>query len=727
MKNRGSKYFLLLMLLFFLPSTGCNVWYDFTTYFNLYYNASYLFEEAEISISEQRKDIYNINEPSIANNANQSLNKVIEKCSKILQFNSESSFVDDALFMTGKAFYYQKLFPRALRKFEELIAKVPDSKLIPEAELWIAKTQSELKSYELALQLLSEIKSKAVKEKNEDLLSLAFVEEIRTYKRLEKYSDALRLTSELMKLDADNLILYQTAFEIGELNQTIKNYSAAAAAYSSVNKYSPSFDYEFNSQIKFAKMLRLLNQNEDAVKVLSDLRSEEKNSQSFDAIDFEMGMAYKELGEYDNAYQKFKFIDTAFANSVNAGLARYEMGEMFEVDVFNYDSAFVYYQKAQTSTSNIEYAQKIKNKAQLFNKYRTLLGNQLSFMRQNEYLVDSTAFERDSIAFSAEQEKELEEQQSNEAAAAFGNERGNIQQNLRQNTQVKSAPQRPTVSLDSLSVLLSKNSFEMGNLFFTELFVYDSAYYYYKIVVDNYPDSKVYPEALYSLGTYYYAINDSVKGDSIYNHIYDTYKTLQIVNAVASQLNKPLIDLNFDPARDVYTRAESLLTSNDYGKSFKHFYEIHKAYPNSEYAPKSLFTSGWILEEKLTLKDSAAVVYDSLVTKFPRSVYAQKVSPKLNFYKQEKTRLENLRLDSLKKAEEEIRKIAVEDSIRKAELNKPKEVIPTPEENSDKKEIDENEEEKENPSEEEQQFSFIKSEEFRGAIVLYPIINILFC
>jgi TolA-binding protein len=698
--------FILSVFLSSIILSGCNVWYDFTTYFNVYYNAKDLYEEAELAILEQRKDIYNINEPSIPNTANQTLNKVIEKSSKILQFNSESSFVDNALFMTGKAFYYQKLFPRAQRKFNELISKVPESKLVPEAELWIARTQIQLRNFDAALDLLSKLKEKALSSENNELLSLIYVEEIRAYIKNERYSEALKIANELLTIADNSEILSQTAYEIGELNFRLNNLKSASEAYLLVKKHSPSFDYELNSQLKYAKMMRLLKEDEQALKVLSELRSEDKNNLSYDVIDLEIGLAYKQLERYNDAYDKFKYIDTAFSNSVTAGLARYEMGEMFEIDIFNYDSAFVYYQKASTSTSNVDYAQKIKNKSQLFNKYRTLVGNQLSFSKQREYLIDTTAFERDSIEFATEQERILEETQSN--TSQFGDDGGKGTQTSQTTLQTRTAPQRPNISVDSIAVLYTKNSFDLGNLFFTEFFVYDSAYYYYKTVIDNYPNSKIYPEALYSIGTYYFSVGDSAVGDSIYQFIYYNYRKLPIVNAVAHQLNKPLIDLNFDPARDIYALAEDKLTLKDYKVSLNEFYKIHIEFPKSDYAPKSLYTSGWILEEKLSLKDSAASIYDTLVTKYPRSQYAVKVNPKLSFYKQEKTRIENLRQDSIKKTLDSLRRIEIADSIMKAAAADTLKEIPVkidekniPEEPTDEPVIENPEKQPENKDEEE--------------------------
>src|SRR4030067_3177868 len=140
---RIRHYLIILITTLVLP--GCNVWNNFTTYFNLYYNTSDIFVEAENQIKEQKKDLFSTEELTLPGTVNTQLVKVIEKCSEILQFNSESAYVDEALLMLGKAFYYQKNHQKALRKFEELIAPQKESDLLLETKLWIGKTQIQLK------------------------------------------------------------------------------------------------------------------------------------------------------------------------------------------------------------------------------------------------------------------------------------------------------------------------------------------------------------------------------------------------------------------------------------------------------------------------------------------------------------------------------------------------------------------------------------------------------
>jgi tetratricopeptide (TPR) repeat protein len=133
----------------------------------------------------------------------------------------------------------------------------------------------------------------------------------------------------------------------------------------------------------------------------------------------------------------------------------------------------------------------------------------------------------------------------------------------------------------------------------------------------------------------------------LFQIIYDDYKNRSIVNAAADKLNKPLIDLNFDPAKDQYASAEDLMLAGNYSQSINKFFNIYREFPKSAIAPQALYTSGWILENDLFMPDSAASVYDTLISKYPKSVYVKNISKKVTAYKQEKVRIQKAIDDSL--------------------------------------------------------------------------------
>jgi tetratricopeptide (TPR) repeat protein len=127
------------MLTSILLIAGCGVWTNFKTYFNTYYNAQKIFEKAETELLKERTDLFYYLEERISNKLSGEFDKVIEKTSSILQHNKESDFVDESLLMTGKSFYYQQNYSRALRKFNELVIQ-QDSEYELENLLWIGKT-----------------------------------------------------------------------------------------------------------------------------------------------------------------------------------------------------------------------------------------------------------------------------------------------------------------------------------------------------------------------------------------------------------------------------------------------------------------------------------------------------------------------------------------------------------------------------------------------------------
>ncbi|MFA6597827.1 MAG: tetratricopeptide repeat protein [Ignavibacteriaceae bacterium] len=681
--NNASKkiLFSLFFVISFSVFQGCGIWHNFTTYFNLYYNTSTLFDEAESAIQADQKDIFALTEPNVPSTAAASLNKVIEKCSKILQFNSESSFVDDALFMLGKSFYYQKNYLKALRKFQELIATQSKSEFVPETELWIAKTYFLLKNYAAADKLIAQVMEKAITDKNDDILVSATIVKIKFEIASEKYSEAIKSLQNLVKVSDDGEINAQAKYQEGELHVLLGEKEEAAKAFAEVSNYSPSFETALDAKVNYGKIIRSLGKEDEALDLFLNLLSKDKNSTSFDLLNFETGYTYLLKKKYQDALTYFEIVDTGYANSTAAGQARFEMGYIYEKVYFNFDSASIYYLKAQTAPSTTEYMPLIKNKALVFFKYQKLNSDQLENVQKLKYVTEPELFTKDSLAFvladSLAKQELLEDQTQNVQQQSsqqgrtrnFGTPKNTeaIAADGKKLAQLK-APIKPTISEDSLKTLLVKNKIELGNLFYTDLDRPDSAFYYYNDLVEHYDLKSQKPQVLYALANYYLS-RDSLKADSLLNYIYTNYQHESIVNAAAEILNKPKIDFKYDPAKALYSEAEALMQKDEIKSSLKKFLAISESYPVSEYAAKSLLAGGYLLEEKLKLPDSAAVVYDSLVTKYPKTVFAQKVAPKLQTYKKEKERIKLAIADSLKKIEMEKLKLKREDSL-KVELEK---------------------------------------------------------
>lgn len=650
------KYISIVSLAFILSS--CGVWEDFTTYFNLYYNTKDKFQQAEDAIKLQRKNLFEFEEPIIPGNVPQLLNNVIEKSSKILQFHTDSRFVDNALLMLGKSFYYQKNYQKALRKFQELLVTHPESDLILENDLWIAKTQMKLKDFKNALPALKKVREQAIEDGEDEIIRDAYVEEIVHLINLENYPSAISLINEFLEVSDNDEVNAEVMYELGRLYIKLNDFKSAIASFEKVFDYTPSFSVELNSKIELASALRKTDENEKALSILEGMRNGNKFSDSFDKIDLETGITLYSLGRVEESVDLLMKVDTTYASTTSSGVAKFKLGEIFEYHYKNFDSASFYYAKAASSTATPEYSKQASEKAQLFKKYQSLLKSISDARKQLLYLENPDAFIQDSIAFYSDtlsaEEKDLQSVELGERRNE-GDEKGLNQPFKTQvKNEKKNPPVRPAINIDSVKSIIVKNEYDLANLFFTELNVADSAYYYYKDITENYTGSRFHSRSLYTIGTYYNGIGRKAEADSIFNFIYDNYKDENIVNAAAVQLKKPLVNLTYDPADELYVDAEKKLLEKKFDESVNKFYNIFLEYPKSPLAPKALYAGGWILENELKLLDSAAVFYDSINIKYPQSQYASKIKPKLTYYKDEINR----------------RKKAVEDSLKQIELKR---------------------------------------------------------
>lgn len=736
-----TKKVILQFSLLFLLFQGCGLWTDFKAYFNLYYNTTDLFEQAEISIKEQNRSLFSTEEIILPGTANQQLVKVIEKCSEILQFHSTSSYVDNALLIIGKSFYYQKNYLKALRKFQELIATQPESDLILETRLWIGKTQMRLKEYDNALQTLRYVRAEAIEEDEDEFIKESFVEEI-VYRIVQQnYVMAIDLSTQLLEASGDNSIKAEVNYELGLLYKKENDPVNALASFERVFNYSPNYEIELQTRLEMGNAMRLLGENERSLQNFQRMKSEAKFVDALPQIELEIGITLIELGDYEKAIEQLTLVDTAYTTTKSAGIAKYKLGEIYQYYVINFDSAGSYYQKAALVPSIAEYTAASDMKTRTFRKYHHLKSQVNNFESQlfyilnpDEFTKDSLAFVQDSIAYAADSLRIIEELTlySEHLQQLFGFSEPKINFNLdslrnveninldsllsynfsfldslmaldsltldtlglafstldsiRIADSIKTADPRYKASLDltssgqgtesinidslfrarmgdrervkkpiisalsedSLKSLIVKNQLELGNLFLIELNLSDSAYYYYNGILTKYPYTMHHANVLYACGSYFLTVDKKETADSLFRLIYDNYKTENIVNAAANKLNKPFIDLDYDPAKELYADAEYELLMNNYTTSIVKFYDVYRQYPQSPVAPKALFATGWVLENELNLYDSAAVVYDTMSIRYPQSEYALRVRPKLTNYKQFVEQRKKALEDSLK-------------------------------------------------------------------------------
>lgn len=681
------KHHIVLPLLLFLAA--CSYWSDFTTYFNRYYNAKNLFETALEDVARQERELFAFKEEKITNAANANFEKVIEKCSKILQFDTTSAYFDEAIYMTGVAFYYQQNFSKALRKFRELEAYPEDSDLKLENIYWIAKSEMQMRNFDLGMQLLDSVKVIAAREEEEELVEKAYIAQIAFYIYREQFQNSVNTMEELITVSGSDELKAEVVYELGKLYLKLGDLEKAADSFVKVNEFAPTFDLQFDSKLEYAKVLRQLEREEESIDLLEDMRYDNKFQDKRDQVELELALVALQKGDIGDAFARFSEIDSLYTQGKSLGVARFNLAYIYEKFLGNYDSAMTYYDKSLASDLTPEYRENAKTRSGIIVKYISLDEKIAKENKDLIYLTDPEAFARDSVEYvlyrasqgdTTEVIAELRDstivsdstavtdttnQQSTTAQTRTNRSQSGTNLNQLDLIQpeeftVTVKPLYPKFSADSAKTLLSKSYFELGNLFLTELEVPDSAFIYYNKSLELNPEGSLTPQTLYAVGSYYNTIGDTTKADSMYTLVYDNYPEHDIAVEAARKLGRTVTAAKGDPSEKIYLKGEELYLSKNFDAAIDTFRTIFENYPESPNAPKSLYTIGFILENEKNMLDSAASVYDTLVTHFKRSEYTLAVNSKLDAYKKEQAKIQ-AKLDSLKTAQTDSTYLPLED------------------------------------------------------------------
>lgn len=658
--------FLLTFLGFSLIFTSCSIkkfisqsLEDFTTYFNTYYNAQRIFKEAEKEILKQQKDLFTSDKTPPPGNLTNKFVSVIEKCSKILQYNSKSSLVDNALMMIGKAYYYQREYPSAIRKFNELVINFQESPFYLEAKLWAAKSYSRTVEVEKANRLLIDLYEEAKTFENEEIINLTLLEMLKIYYSKNDYEKFIELGEEFINSSDDDEAIAQVMLQMGIFYSKLNKMDLAIDLLRKVTNYTDDYYYKFKSQLELAKVYREKLNFDLAEKILNKLDTEPLYNDYKDYIYLEKAYIFRAKGDSLEALNYFVRIDTTYPSKEAGGIAQFELAKYLEENGESYDSAKFYYDKCIRSQAPKELIQIASNKSKIFTRYKSIWTSINNFEKQiaqlRKFPIDTT--------YPKFQEIEIDSSMLNDSAYL-----ADLQEYLAEKKKADSiyAAKLARDSIiylnnlktaDSIEVNIARLKFDLGTLFFIDLDKPDSAFYYFEYIVRKNPNQELTEKALYALANYYDKVGNNAKADSLFQIIYNNYSDSEISEIVAKKLGLTPKRLNTNYPDLEYYRGEKLIEAGKIHDAIKHFYLIYEKYNRTDYGPKALGMIGYLLEEKLMLNDSAYNVYKLLKEKYPGSVYTQRINSKLLAYESELQRKEQekkLEEEKLKQEEQNI-------------------------------------------------------------------------
>jgi tetratricopeptide (TPR) repeat protein len=196
-------------------------------------------------------------------------------------------------------------------------------------------------------------------------------------------------------------------------------------------------------------------------------------------------------------------------------------------------------------------------------------------------------------------------------------------------TNVAKLPAPVVITPDSIRRLITKTEFELAGVFYLELHMPDSAAALYQKIIQDTNGTRYIPGSLYALAELYRTPTDTMATDSLYSVILDRYPKTEYAHKIKRTRGLEDEDSQKNPVDSVFTRVASLIDEKKGMDAIKLLENLVETGDTVTVIPKALYTIGWIYENVLVQNDSAASVYKILLKKYPQSVFALEVNPRV--------------------------------------------------------------------------------------------------
>ena len=674
---RTSRHLLLLCTLALLPlSGGCQVYnagagfvsqryVNAIAYFNTYYNAQRAFDDAEKEILAAQQA--QLGQPSsvaqgVSPTARAKFNTAIEKASKLLSYYPTSKWVDDALLLIGKSYFYLEDDLKAERKFLELFAKYPESSLRLETELWYGRSLLRQKRYEEGVQTLDKLYAKAVEDNEKEIAGLASLAVGKYLFEKKEYERATKYYQESVAILPDDRMNAKTQLQIAYCFRELGDLQKAAQAFSHVGDYEPDYAVGFTAELENIMILAKRQKFDEALTQLFRFLDDTKNAENYAKVHLAIADIYLAQNRYDDAVNKYSYLDTAFARTAEAASAYYTLGKIYETKNIDYAKARLNYNRARSEFPAAELTVDASKKADAFEKYFSLRSD-LSKYDSLIVSVRGRKARRDSLAAVVDTTRRAENVLSGglQTASVHDGQKKNVGEvdSLARLDSMKRANEQALIAserqiADSLKQLTVKAEFELAGLFYLEINRPDSALFWFRKVIDEGEDLEIVPRSLFTTAEIYRSLEGTDKRalDSLYQSIVTRFPESQYAQESRRALGIPLLPVKSDPGEELFLQAERYTEGAHSDSALPFLYKLVKENSKSPYSAKALYTLGWLYENKLEQRDSASAVYRRLIVGYPDSKFAMLVRPKIqeeDSAKREAERLEKEALEAKKK------------------------------------------------------------------------------
>ncbi len=639
---------------------------NFSTYFNTYFMASSDFDDAitlyrtsTVASFNRRLDSLNIT-PPVSGEIKDKLTKVIERASKVIQLHKNSKFLDDAVLLIGKSYFYLGDYLQAERKFNEFLTNLSASDLYDEAMYYLGVTKMKLRKTEEASTILKNQVSTA---KDKEVRSEAAAELGIDAFGKKNYKDAIDYFRKSIEYTSDNENKALKQFILARIYSLYAPTQAAKEFYK-VLDYSSDFDLAFYAKLNYGKSLDKERQFSKAYEELDNLRRKYREVPEYKQLtELELANNLYEQKKYKQAIEGYFDVIIDYPASVAASDAYYYLANHYETIENSYLKALVNYKKSTEENPSSDFLFLSRKKTDVFSRYfslhekidtafnvtiptvnkelekRRVIRNEEKGIIPNKFDdqnpppngrengkgsgVRSSDFTytdfKDSIKENDVRKKKKDEAINNKSEDTL----------TTQDEIINNETPVDTSSIRRAHDEKFNSYYELAELFLYDLKRVDSSVYYLKVILDKFSDEDKKSRTLYTLATIYANNNEADKANELYRELILNYPNTIFANESRKILGITTIELEEETVKEIYKDAEKKLLAGASRDAITILTNLKDRYPESELLPKTYYTLGWIYENVYRNKDSVIFYYRTVANKYPNSEYAQRIKDKL--------------------------------------------------------------------------------------------------
>jgi TolA-binding protein len=649
---------------------------NFSTYFNVFYTATDDYNAAleeirtsTISEYNRRLDSLNIVLP-VSQTTKEKLNKTIERCSKVIQFHKNSKFLDDAVLLIGKSYYFLTDYLQAERKFSEFLSKLSASPLSDEAVLFLGRTKMKLGQISEAETILQKLLKES---KNTEVISEAYQELALNELAKRNFSEAIKYFQNSINNTKNSERKSEKEYILAKIYNLFEPQKSATV-YERVVEMTSDFDLSFFARLNYGKSLIYNKQFDKAEEVLEDLNSDYRDYPEYKQL-AELELANNLYAEknYAGGLDKYYEVIIKYPNTKSSSDAYYHLAQFYEDVKKDYLNALVNYKKASEENANGDYAAISQRRADVLDRYFTLQAEangtdkiQIpAYNSQLEYF--RKIFDEDRGVIRDDRRNTdpnnpnnppVDEEGPGPKGGGFNSTNRDSNDNRRKGQEgddgymPEQIPEQINEQItDSLKIPETNNPidttvrnvadektkkfnayYELAEIFIFDIQNNDSAAYYLNILIKDFSDSPLKPKAVYTLATVYKNAGRDAEGNDLLNGLISEYPNSVFANESRKILGIKEVEIEKDAAEESYNLAAKSFNDRNYFDAVAKFQDVLTKYPSSAYVDNTLYSLGWIYENIYFNKDSTMLYYNRIIKDYSNSDFAKDIKPKVDYY-----------------------------------------------------------------------------------------------